>query len=238
MAWGWRIPFLLGILIAIVGFFIRRKVPEAPTPKHKTQSPISEMVKQHKLPVLQTIGLNIMAAVCFYTVFIYMATWLVQQVHETKTIALQINTISLFVMLIATPLCAILADRIGRKPMLLIGSGLMIVLVLPLIWLMYHQSFWMILAGQAMFAVILSIFMSTMPVFMTELFPAKIRASAVSISYNIPYAIFGGTAPMVAVWLIAVTGQPTAVAWYLIAVALLAFAVALGIKETKDYQLL
>ena len=65
---------------------------------------------------------------------------------------------------------------------------------------MDHHDFTYILVGQSIFAVILSIFMSTIPSFMTELFPSRIRASATSISYNIPYAIFGGTAPMVSVW--------------------------------------
>ena len=79
--------------------------------------------------------------------------------------------------------------------------------------------------------------MSTIPAFMTELFPSRIRASATSVSYNIPYAIFGGTAPMVAVWIISVTGNPEAIAGYLIVVSLLAFIIALTIKETKGTSL-
>ncbi|RNC79514.1 MAG: hypothetical protein ED557_15700 [Balneola sp.] len=75
--------------------------------------------------------------------------------------------------------------------------------------------------------------MSTIPAFMTELFPARVRASATSVSYNIPYALFGGTAPMVAVWLISVTGNPVAIAWYIIAVSLLAFFIAITVKETR-----
>ncbi len=236
-SWGWRIPFLVGISIGIVGFLIRRGLPEAPESEEKTKAPLKELFKDHKKPMFQTIGLNIMGAVCFYMIFIYMATWLVQEVHETKAEALDINTISLFVLLAATPLFALLADKVGRKPMLITGSILMVFAAYPLIWLMHHHNFWMILAGQSAFAIILSIFMSTIPAFMTELFPSKIRASATSISYNIPYAIFGGTAPMVAVWIISETNNPEAIAFYLIAVSLLAFLIALTVKETKGTSL-
>ncbi|RNC86115.1 MAG: MFS transporter [Balneola sp.] len=232
-AWGWRIPFLVGISIGIIGFLIRRGLPETPASEEKIEAPLKEAFTNHKKPMLQSIGLNIMGAVSFYIIFIYLATWLVQEVHETKSEALDINTISLFVLLISAPLFAMLSDKIGRKPMLIAGTILMAVLAYPLIWLMHHHVFWMILLGQSIFAIALSIFMSTIPAFMTELFPARVRASATSVSYNIPYALFGGTAPMVAVWLISVTGNPDAIAGYIIVVSLLAFFIALTVKETK-----
>ena len=236
-SWGWRIPFLVGISIGIVGFFIRKGLPETPTSDDKVDAPLKEVFTSHKKPMFQSIGLNIMGAVSFYLIFIYLATWLVQEVHETKSEALDINTISLFVLLIATPLFATVSDKVGRKPMLIIGAVLMALVAYPLIWLMHHHNFWMILAGQSIFAIVLSIFMSTIPAFMTELFPAKIRASATSISYNIPYAIFGGTAPMVAVWIISVTDNPEAISGYLVIVSLLAFFIALSVKETKGKKL-
>lgn len=236
-SWGWRIPFLVGISIGIVGFLIRKGLPETPTSNEKADAPLKEVFTSHKKPMLQSVGLNIMGAVSFYLIFIYLATWLVQEVHETKSEALDINTISLFVLLIATPLFATVSDKVGRKPMLITGAVLMALVAYPLIWLMHHHNFWMILAGQSVFAIVLSIFMSTIPAFMTELFPAKIRASATSISYNIPYAIFGGTAPMVAVWIISVTDNPEAISGYLVIVSLLAFFIALSVKETKGKKL-
>ncbi|MCG8374438.1 MAG: MFS transporter, partial [Balneolales bacterium] len=232
-AWGWRIPFLVGISIGFVGFLIRRGLPETPISEEKAKSPVKELFKNYRKPMFQTIGLNVMGAVSFYMIFIYMTTWLVQEIHQTKAISLDINTISLFVLLIATPLFAMLSDKVGRKPILITGSVLMGLSAFPLIWLMHHDEFWMILTGQSLFAIILAIFMSSMPAFMSELFPARIRASATSISYNIPFAIFGGTAPMVAVWIISITGNPNSIAGYLLVVSFLAFFVALTIKETR-----
>ena len=161
-----------------------------------------------------------------------MTTWLVNQVHETESVALDINSISLVIILICAPLFAQLSDKIGRKPMLIIGSLLMVIFAYPLVGLMDHDNFTYILIGQCLFALILSIYISAIPAFLAELFPSKIRASATSISYNIPYAIFGGTAPMVSVWLISVTDNPEAIAYYLMAVSLLSFIVALGVTET------
>ncbi len=236
-SWGWRLPFLIGISIGLIGFVIRRGLHETPASEEKSKAPLKELFKNHSKPMFQSIGLNIMGAVCFYLIFVYMTTWLVTQVHETKSVALDINTISLFVLLVAVPLFALLSDRVGRRPMLLTGSFLMAACAYPLVWLMDHHDFTYILVGQSIFAVILSIFMSTIPSFMTELFPSRIRASATSISYNIPYAIFGGTAPMVSVWLISVTDNSESIAWYLMAVSVLAFIIALTVKETKGKKL-
>jgi|TARA_B110000967_G_C18812125_1_gene524194 MHS family proline/betaine transporter-like MFS transporter len=232
--WGWRIPFLLGISIGILGFIIRRGLPENPisdTPK-KSKTPLKELFQSQRKQIFQGFGLNIMSAVCFYLIFVYMTTWLVNQVHETESVALDINSISLVIILICAPLFALLSDKIGRKPMLIIGSLLMVIFAYPLVGLMDHDNFTYILIGQCLFALILSIYISAIPAFLAELFPSKIRASATSISYNIPYAIFGGTAPMVSVWLISVTDNPEAIAYYLMAVSLLSFIVALGVTET------
>ena len=236
-AWGWRIPFLLGISIGIVGFMVRKNLPDTPETTEKTKTPLKELFTNYRKQMLQSIGLNTMGAVSFYLIFIYLATWIVDEVHETQSVALEINTISLFVILISTPIMAILSDKFGRKPMLISGTFIMALAAYPLIILMHHHDFRLILIGESLFAIILSIFAGGMPSFMTELFPSKIRATATSVSYNIPYAIFGGTAPMVAVWLIAATDNADAIAGYLVLVSVIAFVIALGVKESKGKRL-
>jgi len=91
--------------------------------------------------------------------------------------------------------------------MLLLGIGGLVVLAYPLIKLMHHPSAYMIMAGQMGVALLVAIYAASIPAAMTEMFPQKIRVTAVSVSYNIPFAIFGGTSPMVAVWLIERTGD-------------------------------
>jgi len=95
----------------------------------------------------------------------------------------------------------------------------------------------MILAGQIGLAILLGSFSAVIPVTMAELFPRKVRVSAASVSYNLPYAIFGGTAPLVATWLVTRTGDAMAISWYLVGISAFAFLVALTIPETRKVRL-
>ena len=178
-----------------------------------------------------------MNAVTFYTVFIYLSTWLVEEVGETRAEALDINTISMAALTVMVPFAAILADKYGRKPLLLIGAAGVTLLSYPLLWLMHHQHYQMILAGQIGFAVLVACFAGAIPATITELFNRGVRVSAASVSYNIPFAIFGGTAPMVAAWLVHSTGNPLSIAWYLSGIAAISFCITLTIKETRHNSL-
>jgi MHS family proline/betaine transporter-like MFS transporter len=105
-------------------------------------------------------------------------------------------------LLALVPVFAMASDRWGRRTTLLLSIGGIAVFAHPLIWLMHHNNVLWMLAGQMGFAVLVACFVSTIPATMTELFPSKVRVTAVSVSYNIPLAIFGGTSPIVALWLI------------------------------------
>lgn len=235
-AWGWRIPFVGGVLVGLVGLVIRRGIPEQKVSADRQGSPLHEAFTSSRRQLLQAVGLNAMGAVVFYTVFIYIATWLVAEVGETKAQALDINTISMVVLAVVVVLVAIASDRFGRRPFLLIGAGGIALFAWPLVWLMHHHDFEMILAGQVGFALLLGIFSGVIPVSVAELFPRRIRVSAASLSYNLPYALFGGTAPIVATWLVSGTGDAMAITWPLIIVSVLAFVVALGMPETRDLE--
>ncbi len=236
-SWGWRLPFLAGVIIALVGLAVRRGIPEQPVAADAAGSPLFEAVTGSWRRLLQAVGLNSMGAVVFYTVFIYMATWLVEEVGETRAEALDINTISMVVLALVVVAFALLSDRIGRKPLLLFGSAGTALFGYPLVWMMHHHDPVMILAGQIGLAILLGAYSAVIPVTMAELFPREVRVSAASISYNLPYAIFGGTAPMVATWLVTRTGDAMAISWYLVGISAFAFLVALTIPETRNVRL-
>ncbi|WP_339731346.1 MFS transporter [uncultured Gimesia sp.] len=241
LEWGWRIPFLSGVLVAFVGYFIRHGIPEQPLSKELVEqeaySPLKEAFASHKKELLQSAGLNMMNAVTFYTVFIYLSTWLVEEVGEDRAEALDINTISMAALTLFVPLVAILADKFGRKPFLLIGSAGVALLSPTLLGLMHHHNFALILTGQIGFALLIACFAGAIPATITELFKRGVRVSAASVSYNLPFALFGGTAPMVAAWLVKATGNPLAIAWYLSAIAAITFFIALTVKETNGNSL-
>ncbi|WP_298865185.1 MFS transporter [uncultured Gimesia sp.] len=241
LAWGWRLPFISGILVAFVGYFIRHGIPEQPISKEATDpeamSPLKDAFTNHRKEMLQSAGLNMMNAVTFYTVFIYLPTWLVDEVGETTAEALDINTISMAALTVFVPIAAILADKFGRKPFLLIGSAGVALLSPTLLGLMHHHNFAMILTGQISFSLLVACFAGAIPATITELFRRGVRVSAASVSYNLPFAIFGGTAPMVAAWLLKETGDPLSIAWYLSGIATISFFITLTIKETRGTSL-
>ena len=131
----------------------------------------------------------------------------------------------------ATPFFAWLSDRVGRKPIMMTGAIGMIVLAYPLIWMMHHHNDAMILTGQIGLALVLATYIGPVPATLTEMFSSKIRVTAVSVGYNITFAIFGGTTPMVAVWLIEKQHSDLAFAWYIIAAAIISLVIVLTVKD-------
>lgn len=237
--WGWRLPFLSGILVGVVGLLIRRHLPEMPEDDaaDKPKNPVIEAIKTEWRAMLKVIGFNIINAVGFYMMFVYVVTWLIKQVKEPRSDALDINSISMAVLLVLVPVFGALSDKVGRKPLLLFGAGGVAIFGYPLIWLMHHPSFEMILLGQLGFSVLIGAYFGAGPATLTEMFPRRVRVSALSIGYNVGLAIFGGTTPLIATWLISRTHDDLSIAWYLIGCAVISFAVVLTLKETAGKPL-
>ncbi|GJM07988.1 MAG: MFS transporter [Lysobacteraceae bacterium] len=228
--WGWRVAFLAGIAVAGMGYFIRRGLEEHPVAAGE-KSPLVEAVRNHGRALAQVIGLNVVLAVTFYLMFVYAVTWMIKNVGEARSTALDINTMAMLVLLAALPLSARLADAFGRKRMMLLGIGATAVLAYPLVSLMHHPNALWIASGQIGFALLVAVFASSIPATMTESFPRSVRVTAVSVSYNLTFAVLGGTSPMVAVWLIERSHDDLAFAWYISAAAVVSFLCALKVTD-------
>jgi MFS transporter, MHS family, proline/betaine transporter len=231
--WGWRLAFISGILVGVVGLIVRRHLPDMPEDKSadKPKSPIVEAFRTEWRSMSKVIGFNIVNAVGFYMMFVYVVTWLIKQVAEPRSDALDINTISMAALLVMIPFFGALSDKIGRKPLLMFGAGGIAILGYPLIWLMHHPDFNMILLGQLGFAVLIGAYFGASPATLTEMFPRRVRVSALSVGYNISLAIFGGTTPLIATWLITRSHNDLSIAWYLIGCAVVSFLVLLTLKD-------
>lgn len=230
--WGWRIPFLMGIVVAGIGYLIRRHMPETLQDEEKVDNPLRE-IRKNWLEVVRVSGLNLLSAIVFYGMFVFVVTWLVKYVHEPRTLALRFNTITLLFLMVLLPLVAYLSDRFGRKPFLIAGAVGIILFSYPLFWLMHHHNEMMILAGEFGMAILIATYISPIPVTLVEMFPRNIRVSAVSIGYNLAYAVFGGTVPMVAVWLIQKQHNDLAFVWYIIGAAIISLLIVLTLKFKK-----
>ena len=235
--WAWRLPFLAGSVLGIVGLALRRKLQELPPLGEPAASPVVEVIKTCRRELLQGFGIVLVFGVSFVLMFVYIVTWLRQQTHEPQAEILATNSISMVVLVAVTLAAAKLSDGIGRKPLLLFASAGLTAFAYPLLWLMHHDSLAMILCGQLGFALFIGAISGVMPATLGELFPRRVRVSAVALGYNVPMALFSGTAPLVGAWLVTTTGDAMAIAWYLMVVGLLGLTTALTLRETKGAAL-
>lgn len=242
--WGWRVPFLLGILICFVGYYMRLGIPESPEyleakktnngPKH----PIIN-VFQHHGKVLTAVVLTVLLHdLSFYLLMVYMATYFSEVLHVAKDTALIINTISLVVVSVCTLISGWLSDKVGRKPVLMVSAFLFIVGTIPLLKLIIGagtspQGIMTILGAQIVLAMAVGAYFGPIPALMAESFPTMIRYSAVTITTNISGPLFGGVTPMIVTYLIAVTGSALVPAYYLVTGAVISF-IALQFLHSKQ----
>lgn len=242
-AWGWRLPFLSGILIAFYGLYIRRKIDETPVFKGcedaqtLVQTPLKTVLKHHKRETILSFGIVIGWTISYWIIMAYMPTYISKVLKFPLSVGLSFNTFLIIVFMLAIPFTGMLADRIGRKPVML-GSVLgLIVLGYPVFYLMSTtESPAMFLLGLVVLAVLEAMLCGGATVYMTEIFPTHIRCSAIAIGYNIAVACFGGTAPFVSTWLISVTGSNLAPTYYLIAGALVTLLVLVFLAEETYNQ--
>ncbi len=231
-AWGWRLPFLAGISIGIAGYIIRRELRNVSDLPAVGPPPMLEVLRAQWPRVLQVAGFKVLESVGFYLMFVYAATYLTEIVGITKTQALTINTIGMAAAVLMLPVAGAISDRIGRKPMLLASAAAIIVFAWPLFNLMWHPKLGTPLLSQIIFACLVALFVGVAPVTAAEAFPANVRCTGVGLSHNLCMALLGGTAPMVATYLIDKTDNEMIPPMYMIAAAIVSMLFVLSMKET------
>ena len=236
-SWGWRVPFLIGAAIALVGLVIRRYVDEPPPPERRVAMPLVTVLRDHWRTLLRMICLLMMGGVGFYLLFVYAASYFRDYMHFTTARALEINTIGLFVIFVLTIPVAMLSDHVGRKPVLYAVAIGTLVLGLPLWHMLHGGSFAVILSAQIGFAIISAATFAVLPATIVEMMPAHIRCTGASVGYNFCLGLFGGTTPFVATYLVAKTGDATTPAYYLMALALIMLAALYRLPETAGRPL-
>lgn len=221
-SWGWRVPFLLGIIIGFIGLYIRTHCDESPAFEEAKLSgtlatrPLRTVLAHHKITMLKAFALYITVTMPFYLASVYLLSFTQKKLGFPADQALFINTATMFAMLVAVIISAYISDKIGRKPLLLIAAIIMLFSILPLFFLMATQSYFAVLLAQVIFGIIVGVYVAPMPAVLVELFPTSIRYTGMALAYNFAAAIFGGTAPMVCEWLIGATGTYFAIGWYVI----------------------
>jgi len=243
LGWGWRLAFLLGIVLGIVGFYLRKKIADTPyfqqlaEQQAQVKIPSLQLLKENTTQILQGIGLVWLLAVAIAQLFLYMPTYLHTMAHLELTTALLINSANILLFSLCIPLIGYLSDKIGRKPIILLTAFLFIVFSYPLYTLLNHTSLTEKILALNCFALLAAGIVSTVPSTLAELFPTHTRYSGVGIAYNISFAIFAGLAPVIATFLIEQLHQPQAPSYNLIAGALVAFVACITLIETSKKPL-
>ncbi len=197
LAFGWRLPFLFGGILAILSFLIRKQLQETPyflnAEKHKTTlGPFFELIRDYPLSLLQGIGITLFGA-CFVIFAITMPSFLHEFFGYSLTDTNLANTFVLIFSMLATPFCGLLSDQIGRKKMMLITTSIFIFTIFFLFNLLQQKTFFALMSFMLLYQVFICLFIVCYLTLLTEIFPTRVRYSGVAISYNIAFCLAGFT---------------------------------------------
>ncbi|MDX3926194.1 MAG: MFS transporter [Shinella sp.] len=243
--WGWRIPFLVAAPLGLIGLYLRWRMEETPAfqavsdeQKLHSHSPLKETLRNQSYAICRLGAFISLTALSFYTFTTYFATYLQVVGSLTRPQALLVSTIALVFAAAFCPAAGALTDWIGRRKTVGFVCSWVIVAVLPAFWLASSGSLIYAICGVLLLAVGALVTGVVTAALMSETFPTRTRYTASAFTYNISYTIFGGTAPLMATWLIDRTGNNLAPAFYLILIALVAMWGGLALPETHRKSLL
>ncbi|MBL3285228.1 MFS transporter [Rickettsiales endosymbiont of Paramecium tredecaurelia] len=240
--WGWRIPFVLGLFIGLIGLYIRTHLSESPLYKAAKQRkqlssrPVRDVFQYHAMALLVATAAYTTVTAPFYTATVLIESFMKTLGYSLKESSLA-GTLILFTSLIVVPISAWFSDKIGRKPILISGIILTIVCVYPAFLLIGSMNYHLALVGCIGFAAINAYYMGPVPTVLVEVFPTSIRFTGIALSYNIAAALFGGSAPMIGTMLVKYTGNKYAISYYLMALGLFSLIVLYNYKETYKKDL-
>ena len=227
--WGWRIPFLFGLLIGPIGYYIRRHVDETLEFRsaQTISAPLWETFSQGKTRLLVAIGTIVLLTVAAYTA-VYMPTYAIHELGLPPVGGFLAALLAGAIQIAIVPLVGALSDRLGRLPIAAAAVVALLVSVHPLFaWLAARPTIGCLLFVQATIGVLVAVYAGAIAALICELFPIRLRTTAVSTSYSLAVAIFGGFAPLIIASLIDVTGSSLAPSYYVIFAATISL-VALG----------
>ncbi|MGN7977603.1 MFS transporter [Microbacterium sp. 22195] len=238
-SWGWRVPFLLGAPLAVVGLYIRTRVDESPAflemreSRQVEKAPIRTVFREQWRSMLVCFSIAAVASLGYYSLTGYFYSYMTVTIGLESSAALISNSIALLITFFTVPVAALVSDRIGRRRMLLIAGLFGAVVAVPAYLLVGLGTLGAAILSQGLLGLALGLFFGPAGPAFVELFPARVRYTGASISYNLAFTIFGGTAPLLATGLISLTGSTVAPAWYVVIVTVLALLVVLTMPETN-----
>ncbi len=235
--WGWRVPFLFGLIIGPLGLYIRRHLAETEAFLESRRGPtgqqaLGSLLASHIRSILVCMGIGVSGTISFYVVLLYMPTFAGTQLHLPFDQSFAAQAISLACMIVLIPIFGALSDYVGRKPIAIAAMVVYLGLTYPLFsWLHENPSFLNLAITQVALCSVLGVFFGPLSTAFAEQFPAGVRSTGLAIAYNVSVMVFGGFAQFFVTWLIATTGSPVAPAFYVMFGAVVGLLAALFLKD-------
>ncbi len=219
-SWGWRVPFIFGLLIGPVGLYIRRHLNETEAFIEASASQVErlglrQLWRGHKHSVMACFGLVVAGTIMYYVVLIYMPTYAKTQLQIPLGDAFIAQVAGLICLTLMTPVFGGLSDRLGRRPVLMVAMLSYLILPYPLLgWLLTEPSLMRLAVMQVVLCTVVAISFGPLSTALAEQFPVHMRSTGLALAYNFAVMLFGGFAQLIVTWLIRETGTPLAPAFY------------------------
>jgi MFS transporter, MHS family, proline/betaine transporter len=236
-SWGWRVPFLFGLLVGPIGMYIRRKVDETPEYLHSThtRTPVRELFATEKMGLVLGAGLVAVGTASVYF-SIYIPTYATTHLHLPATTGYIVSIVLSLMSIVLVPVAGNLADKVGYTRMMLPAAILMLLCFYPLfLFIALHPSLPTLLAALICNELIQIAYISALPATMARIFPARTRVTGLSLAYNLGVTLFGGFAPAIFTSLIAVTHNNAAPSFYLMAMAVVSITAVVAAAKGRNY---
>jgi MHS family proline/betaine transporter-like MFS transporter len=237
LAWGWRLPFLFGIAVGLVGCYLRWRLDDTPkfnelAETHAVASaPFMETFREHTRDIFLAFGITLHNTAAYYIALLYMSGYMSSAGGLPRTTALWISTGCLAIFVCLLPVSGWLSDRVGRKPLLIASCVGYIVLGYPFFLMAGSGSAGLAFLALLLMVTLLASYSGAAVALYAEIFPTRVRYTALSLPYNIAVAVFGGFAPFIATYLIELTGSKRAPALYVIGAAVVTLVILLKTRE-------
>ncbi|MDK6275080.1 MFS transporter [Pseudoglutamicibacter cumminsii] len=242
-SWGWRVPFVLSLVMAVVAIYIRRKLEDTPVylelERKRAEGTVEKTSTKLKVRAfIMTLAFSGIFGVSLYYFVTYANNYLTSTVGMPRMESLLATGAAMVLYVIFNPLVGAWSDRVGRKPVLMTGAIGLIVWTLPLFLLMSTGNPYLAFLGLTPFALFVACSAVMNNVLLVEVFPASIRSTGSALGYNVAYTLLAGPGPYIAASLVAATGSLISPAYYLIGVVFVAAIVLmLMLKETRHVDI-